>query len=88
MASRRPLLIAALLLTALTLPALTLSAQAQQPEAKDVARQSNCTPGKVEILRQTRGAIGETVFKVNCTGKDKDAFVLVQCQLRQCILLH
>jgi hypothetical protein len=76
------------LIAILLLPVCALPVRAQQAEAKDVARQSNCPPGKIEVLRQTRGAIGETVFKVACAGKDKDAFVLVQCQLRQCILLH
>ncbi|WP_207478861.1 hypothetical protein [Arenibaculum pallidiluteum] len=63
------------------------AAAADQAEARDVARAANCQPGKVETLRQIAGGQGETVFKVNCAG-GKNLHVLVQCRMRQCVLLR
>lgn len=66
-----------------------LPARASQAEARSVALAANCKPGKIEPLRQIVGGAGETVYKVSCTGgKSKDAFVLVQCRVHQCVLLR
>jgi hypothetical protein len=65
------------------------AAHATPAEARAVAIVSNCKPGKVEPLREITGISGETVYKVACTGgKAKDQFVLVQCRVRQCVLLR
>jgi hypothetical protein len=65
------------------------AAHATPAEARAVAIVSNCKPGKVEPLREITGVSGETVYKVACTGgKAKDQFVLVQCRVRQCVLLR
>jgi hypothetical protein len=73
---------AAFLLCALPGPAL-----ANQPEARDVARAANCQPGKVETVRQLVGGSGETIYRIACSGS-KNLSVLVQCRLRQCVLLR
>lgn len=65
----------------------TAPVAANQAEARDVARAANCQPDKLETLRMLVGGSGETVFKITCAGA-KDAFVLVQCRVRQCILLR
>ncbi len=70
---------------ALAAPAAALASQA---EARDVARAANCVPGKVETMRQLVGGSGETVYRVNCAGGAKNLSVLVQCRLRQCVLLR
>lgn len=74
----------ALLAAALIVP---LPAAANESEARDVARGANCQPGKVVTLRQIPGTNGETVLKVNCSG-GRNLFVLVQCRVRQCVLLR
>jgi hypothetical protein len=79
------LLLAGLLL----LPLAAIPARANEAEAKEVARNANCPPGKVEVLRQVPTNNGETVYKISCTAKAvKDAFVLVQCRGSQCTLLR
>jgi hypothetical protein len=80
-----PLPAAALVLAVLLiLPGL---ASASEPEAKDVARQSNCPPGKVEVLRRTPGGTPETLYRIACTGQ-KDVFVVVRCVERLCLMLR
>ena len=73
-----------LLLLALTLPA---PASAAEADAKEVARNSNCKPGKVEVVRHTTGSNGETVYKITCTDR-KEAEILVRCWQRTCLLLR
>jgi hypothetical protein len=73
----------------LALAGSALPASATPAEVRSVAVSSNCKPGKIEPLRQIVGLSSETVFKVMCTGgKSKDAFVLVQCRVHQCVLLR
>lgn len=60
---------------------------AGEPEARDVARQANCQPGKIEVLHRQTGVFGETVYKISCSDA-RDMFVLVQCRSRQCVLLR
>jgi len=68
---------------ALLLP--LVPAQAAEAEAKEVARSSNCKPGKVEVVRRVTGSNGETIYKIACT-EQKDSFVLVRCYQRTCLL--
>ena len=77
------------LLYALFLPILLASpdVQAGQAEAKEVALNANCKPGKVEVLRTTMGLNGETLYKVACAGQ-KDRFVVVRCHQQFCVLLR
>lgn len=74
-----------LALTAADARAATVSAG--QAEAKEVARQGNCTPTKLEVLRYAPGREAQTVFKVSCS-EDKEVFVVVQCRGRTCVLLR
>ncbi|WP_119678501.1 hypothetical protein [Indioceanicola profundi] len=77
-------------LPALLLAALALassSAHASEAEAKDVARNANCPPGKVEVLKRTQGGNAETIYKIACSGQ-KDVFVAVRCVGRLCVLLR
>jgi len=42
-------------------------------EARETARLNNCAPKKVEVLQQTIGADGTTIYRVSCTmSKTKD----------------
>ena len=75
---------AALALTAALLLPLA-PARAAEAEAKEVARSSNCKPGKVEVVRRVTGSNGETIYKIACTDQ-KDSFVLVRCYQRTCLL--
>lgn len=62
--------------------------QAASPaEAKATALANNCAPGKIEVLRHIPGNMPETVFKVECTDV-KGQFVIIQCRVRQCVLLR
>lgn len=69
--------------------AANVPAQAQQAEAKDAARDANCQPGKVEIVKQVSGRTAETIYKIVCTGQKtsdgKDKFVIIQCRDRLCL---
>ena len=81
-----PLLFAATLSLAAALPAT-----AQQAEAKDAARNANCQPGKLDVLKQVAGRMAETVYKVTCTGQKsadgKEVFVVIQCRDRICVAM-
>jgi hypothetical protein len=74
---------AALLICVLAAPPVA----AQQSEAREAARSANCTPGKLEVLKQVSGRLGETIYKVTCTGQ-KDVFVVIQCRDRICVILR
>lgn len=42
-------------------------AQAGQAEVRDVALANNCSPKKIEIYQENLGAMGEIVYRVQCT---------------------
>lgn len=81
-----PLLIALML----TLPALA----ADQWQAREVARINNCPPKKIEVFKATPGAMGNTIYRVDCNmpkgkggdGKVADA-LLITCDETICELL-
>ncbi len=74
------------LLTVAGTPGSALAAGAEV-EAKAVASNSNCKPGKIEAVRQIPGGNGEIVYKVTCSDYPQ-MFVLVQCRLKLCVLLR
>ena len=41
-------------------------AHAGQAEVRDVARLNNCPPKKIEVYQQALGAMGETIWRVEC----------------------
>lgn len=84
MKGRRWAVLAACLLA---LPCSTLPASASEAEARDVAVAANCPPSRIEEVRRTVGNAGETVYRVECAGTEGLA-VLVQCRMRQCVLLR
>lgn len=60
-------------------------------EVRDAARQANCPPKKIEVLRQSLGATGETSYQVECnlpkakeqSGDGKNSIV-IKCQQTLC----
>lgn len=68
-----------------------LPAAAQQAEAKEAARNANCQPGKLDVLKQVAGRMAETVYKITCTGQKaadgKEVFVVIQCRDRICVAM-
>lgn len=83
---RRLLLIVALM-TLMTAPPLPALAAGGQAEARAAALNANCAATKIEVMRQTAGQGGDTVYKVTC-GDFKEMFLLVQCRQRQCVVLR
>ncbi len=70
---------------------LSGSAFAGLAEVRDAARQSNCPPKKIEVLRQSVGNSNETLYQVECNlPKPKEAKadqtnrITVKCQLNLC----
>ena len=65
-------------------------------EARESARLSNCVPKKVEVVQQTIGAEGKTIYRVSCTmPKTKDDAaangpdaLLIQCDGTLCETLR
>lgn len=60
-------------------------------EVRDAARQGNCPPKKIEVLRQTLGSTGETTYQVECNlpkAKEQSAdtknSIIVKCQQTLC----
>jgi len=84
---RPPFRLALLALVLSATPAAAATVSSGQAEAKEAARAGNCTPTKVEVMRYGPGRQNDVVFKINCS-ENKDAFVLVQCRGRSCILLR
>jgi len=87
---RRPPPAAAVLFAlALAGPALPAPAHAAEAEARDVARNNNCTPGKLEVLVRVPGPTGRTVYQVACTGAGAgQASLRIECKGRTCTLLN
>ncbi len=60
-------------------------------EVRDAARQSNCPPKKIEVLRQSVGNSNETLYQVDCNlPKPKEASanqtnrITIKCQMNLC----
>ena len=85
---------AAFLVTAL-LCGITYSARADQPEVKEIARNNNCPPKKIDVYRQSLGTEGQTIYRVQCimpkvaddTNKGPDE-LLIGCRDTLCTLLR
>ena len=71
-------------------------ADIDQVQAREVARNNNCTPKKISVYQQSLGAEGTTIYRVDCTmpktddanaAKSADA-LLVNCKDNLCELLR
>lgn len=75
---------------------LSGSALAAPADAREVARLNNCPPKKVEVYRQSLGAQGRTIYRVECNlpkAKDESApkgadALLIQCDGSLCQFLR
>lgn len=69
---------------------------ASSSDAREVARNYNCPPKKIEVFQQSLGREGKTVYRVECNlpkAKDENAVqtanaLLVQCNGNLCTLLR
>lgn len=80
-----------LLFACLLLCLVAETAQAGMAEVRDAARQNNCPPKKIEVLRQTIGTVNETLYQVECNlpkAKDQAANaptgITIKCQMNLC----
>lgn len=82
---------------ALTLcTAMPAHADIDQIQAREVARNNNCTPTKIDIYQQSLGAEGRTIYKVDCTvpkvadpnAPKTDNSLLISCQDNLCEVLR
>ena len=71
-------------------------ARADQAEVKEIARNNNCPPKKIEVYKQSLGDEGQTIYRVQCTmpkavggdasqGPDE---LLIGCRDTLCALLR
>ena len=89
-------IIAAFLFVFVLCATLPAHADIDQIQAREVARNNNCTPTKVDVYTQSLGAEGTTVYKIDCTvPKTADAnapkgasALLVSCKDNLCELLR
>jgi hypothetical protein len=73
-----------------------VSHAAAPADAREVARNYNCPPKKIEVYQQSLGREGKTVYRVECNlpkAKDEKAIqtataLLVQCDGNLCALLR
>jgi hypothetical protein len=88
---------AAAIFFALMLCAVTPAhADIDQVQAREVARNNNCTPSKVDVYQQSLGSEGTTVYKIDCTvPKTADAnapkeasSLLVSCKDNLCEMVR
>jgi hypothetical protein len=89
---------AAAIFFVLTLVFLAMPARADinQVEAREVARNNNCTPSKIAVYQQSLGSEGTTIYKVDCNlPKTDDAnapktanALLISCRDSLCELLR
>jgi hypothetical protein len=71
-------------------------ADIDQIEAREVARNNNCTPTKIEVYEQSLGAEGRTIYRVDCTlpkmadpnAPKTDNALLIACKDSLCELLR
>jgi len=69
---------------------------AANADAREIARINNCTPKKIEVFKQTLGANGNTIYRVECIvakSKDENAAktadaMLVGCQGSLCEIVR
>jgi hypothetical protein len=88
----------AVLFFALALLGIALPAYADidQIQAREVARNNNCTPAKVDIYQQSLGSEGTTIYKIACAAPklaDPNApktanALLVSCKKSLCELMR
>ncbi len=70
---------------------LPATAQAGLAEVRDTARQNNCTPKKIEVVRQSVGATAQTTYQVECnlpkakeTANAAASSLVIKCELNLC----
>ena len=71
------------------------SARADQAEVREIARNNNCPPKKIEVYQQSLGTEGQTIYRVQCTmpkvvdeaNKGPDE-LLIGCRDTLCALLR
>src|ERR1700692_3376414 len=81
---------------ALSCAAAPAWADINQISAREVARNNNCTPSKVDIYQQTLGAEGSTIYKISCTlpktsddkGPKPADTLLIACRDSLCALVR
>lgn len=68
---------------------------ADQSEAKEIARNNNCPPKKIDVFQQSLGQEGQTIYRVQCNvPKTADAStagpdeLLIGCRDTLCELLR
>src|SRR5579871_6458198 len=87
--------VAALIFSCLLLAASNANADLNQVSAREVARNNNCTPTKIDTYQQSLGSEGSTTYQVTCAApKLADAnapkpasALLVTCRDNMCELL-
>ncbi|MFY9288671.1 MAG: hypothetical protein WAO98_09245 [Alphaproteobacteria bacterium] len=69
---------------------------ADQWQAREVARNNNCPPKKIEVYQQSIGMDGKTIFRVDCnlpkgkgdTGTPSSSALLIGCNESICELVR
>ncbi len=68
---------------------------AGQAEVRDIAKQNNCIPKKIEILRQSIGLQSDVTYKVECNipkatdqREGSPTSITVQCQMSLCQIVR
>jgi hypothetical protein len=89
--------VAALFIT-LTLISAAQPARADidQIQAREVARNNNCTPSKISVFQQSLGSEGRTIYRIDCAMPKTDDVnapkganaLLVNCKKNLCELLR
>ena len=89
---------AAILFALVVFAAPAAKADINQIQAREVARNNNCTPKKVDIYQQSLGPEGSTIYRVDCNmPKTADAnanapkgadSLLISCNDNLCELLR
>jgi hypothetical protein len=88
--------VAAILFVCTLFAASAAHADINQIQAREVARNNNCTPTKVDVYQQSLGSEGNTIYKIDCNiPKMADAnapkpasSLLVTCRDNMCQLLR
>jgi hypothetical protein len=88
--------VAAILFSCILFAAADARADINQVSAREVARNNNCTPSKIDVYQASLGSEGSTIYQVTCTiPKMADAnapkpasSLLVSCRDNMCSLLR
>ena len=86
---------AALFFAAVLILGFACPARADQAEVREIARNNNCPPKKIDVYQQSLGTEGQTIYRVQCTmpkvvddaSKGPDE-LLIGCRDSLCALLR